>query len=56
LIAGLLLRLLAASRFRFVGDRFPAVRILQAHRGEIGLAGAAFLGLAGILIVLMYLS
>lgn len=56
LMAGLLLRLLAAAKFGYAGDRFSVVRILQAHRGEVGLAGAAFLGLAGILIVLMYLS
>jgi hypothetical protein len=56
LMAGLLLRLLAAAKFRYVGDRFPVVRSLQAHSGEIGVAGAAFLGLAGILIVLMLFS
>jgi hypothetical protein len=55
-MAGLLLRLLAAAKFRYVGDRFPVVRSLQAHSGEIGVAGAAFLGLAGILIVLMLFS
>ena len=54
LIAGLLLLLLAVAEFGYAGDRFSVVRILEAHREEVGVAGAAFLGLAGILIFLMH--
>jgi hypothetical protein len=56
LMAGLFLRLLAGAEFGYAGNRFSVVRILEAHRGEVGVAGAAFLGLAGILIVLMLFS
>ena len=55
-MAGLFLRLLAGAEFGYLGYRFSVVRILEAHRAEVGVAGAVFLGLAGILLVLMHFS
>ena len=55
-MAGLFLRLLAGAEFGYLGYRFSVVRILEAHRTEVGVAGAAFLALAGILLVLMRFS
>jgi hypothetical protein len=56
LMAGLFLRILAGAEFGYAGHRFSVVRILEAHRAEVGVAGMAFLGLAGILLVLMHFS